>query len=70
MRTTDKLRTNPPISALDFGVPAEYAERAESYARWAVAQEREACAQAVSECFIGDRARRAAERAIRARSRG
>lgn len=48
MRTETKLRTDPPINARDFGVPAEFAERAESYARWAVAQEREACAQLVA----------------------
>ena len=41
MTQDDVIRTSPPICALDFGVPAEFAERAESYARWAVAQERE-----------------------------
>lgn len=41
MKQDDVIRTSPPICALDFGVPAEFAERAESYARWAVAQERE-----------------------------
>lgn len=49
MRTETKLRTDPPINARDFGVPAEFAERAESYARWAVAQEREACARICDE---------------------
>ena len=39
-------RTNPPINAMDFGVPPLFAERAENYARWAVAAEREACAKA------------------------
>ena len=34
------IRKHPPINALDFGVPAEFAERAESYVRWAVAMER------------------------------
>ena len=38
-------RTNPPINAMDFGVPPLFAERAENYARWAVAAEREACAK-------------------------
>lgn len=39
------IRTSPPINALDFGVPGEFSERAESYARWAVAMERDACAK-------------------------
>jgi hypothetical protein len=33
-------RPDPPINAKDFGVPAEFAERAENYARWAAAAER------------------------------
>ena len=37
----DIIRTNPPINAMDFGVPPLFAERAENYARWAVAAERE-----------------------------
>ena len=41
----DIMRTNPPINAMDFGVPPLFAERAENYARWAVAAEREVCAQ-------------------------
>ena len=40
-------RTNPPINAMDFGVPPLFAERAENYARWAVASEREACAKLI-----------------------
>lgn len=44
----DIHRTNPPINAMDFGVPPLFAERAENYARWAVQAEREACAQV---CF-------------------
>ena len=41
----DIHRTNPPINAMDFGVPPLFAERAENYARWAVQAEREACAK-------------------------
>ncbi len=41
----DIIRTNPPINAMDFGVPPLFAERAENYARWAVQAEREACAK-------------------------
>ena len=45
----DIHRTNPPINAMDFGVPPLFAERAENYARWAVAAEREACAKVCEE---------------------
>lgn len=41
--TADKLRD--PITPMDFGVPAEYQEHAENYARWVAAAEREACAK-------------------------
>ena len=34
-------RSNPPINAKDFGVPAEFAERAENYVQWAIAAERD-----------------------------
>lgn len=45
MNIEDKIRKDPPINAQDFGVPPMFAEMAESYARWAVAMEREACAK-------------------------
>jgi hypothetical protein len=45
MTTEFVHRSNPPINAKDFGVPAEFAECAENYARWVAAAEREACAK-------------------------
>jgi hypothetical protein len=44
MTTESVHRSNPPINAKDFGVPAEFAECAENYAQWAISAEREACA--------------------------
>jgi hypothetical protein len=41
MTTESVHRSNPPINAKDFGVPAEFAERAENYAQWAIAAERD-----------------------------
>lgn len=43
MIKNDKPRIDPPINATDFGVPPPFAEKAENFARWAIAQEREAC---------------------------
>jgi len=40
MTTESVHRSNPPINAKDFGVPAEFAECAENYAQWAIAAER------------------------------
>lgn len=45
MTKDEIIRKSPPISALDFGVPAEWVEHSERYARWAAAAEREACFQ-------------------------
>lgn len=45
MIKNDKPRIDPPINATDFGVPPIFAEMAENFARWAIAQEREACAK-------------------------
>ena len=49
MNVQDKIRTDPPINAADFGVPEEYLKRAEHYANWRVQQEREACAKLCEE---------------------
>ena len=43
MRTESLLR--PQVTPTDFGVPTEYQERAENYAKWVAACEREACAK-------------------------
>ena len=74
MTRDDIIRSSPPINAEDFGVPAEFAERAENYVRWAVAAEREACAKVCEDEYRGydwaDRERDGAEScaaAIRAR---
>jgi hypothetical protein len=40
MTTEFVHRSNPPINAKDFGVPAEFAECAENYAQWAISAER------------------------------
>ena len=61
-------RSNPPINAKDFGVPAEFAERAENYAQWAIAAERDRmvsegwrqCAQGqktTQHCAVAEQAR-------------
>lgn len=55
MDVSSKIRTNPAISAIDFGIPQELAERAENYARWAVAVEREACAEECENQKVGFR---------------
>lgn len=42
MPSADIAALRKDINAADFGVPAEWAERAENYARWVVASERDA----------------------------
>jgi hypothetical protein len=62
----DKMRTDPPINATDFGLPAEFAEKAENYARWAVEAEREAYAKAMHAVGLSEHISKIAE-AMRAR---
>ena len=66
----DIHRTNPPINAMDFGVPPLFAERAENYARWAVQAEREACAKVCEEDAFVEQWKGLAEAAQRIRARG
>jgi hypothetical protein len=44
---------DPQINATDFGVSPLFAEEAEHFARWAIAKEREACANIVKDECLG-----------------
>ncbi|CAB4199705.1 hypothetical protein UFOVP1355_9 [uncultured Caudovirales phage] len=70
MKKNDKPRIDPPINATDFGVPPIFAERAENFARWAIAQEREACAKVCEDDAFVEQWKGLAEAARRIRARG
>jgi hypothetical protein len=65
MTTESVHRSNPPINAKDFGVPAEFAECAENYARWAIAAERTRACRIVTGLCISDNNAREINEAIR-----
>lgn len=58
------------VTANDFGVPAEWVDRAENYANWKVFQEREACAKVCDDNEEESNSRNVLDcaKAIRARS--
>lgn len=65
---TLQARIRQPVQPEDFGVPAEWAKRAKTYADFQVVAEREACARFLEETDIcGDAVMDELAAAIRAR---